>query len=294
MTNYKKPVAVAATTANPASMKDEWMSGEGCWFHIPQSAFHPTQKENHKMRRTFTLIELLVVMAIIAILAAMLLPSLSKAKQKAIAINCTHNMKQCAIAFNMYETDYDGYLITQGVYWGEGENHGNSIPYRGVYSDDAAYDILGEGFRLGYYRSGVDECPAAKTNLSQWNSMGYTYAMPLSSALYGANEKAVAYKNDRYCILRMENCDIEPSKIWIQSDSAFFMDPTRGRRYVYSTEHNEDSFCTRHLGKGNQLFEDGHVSAMSGFEMAESFFMVTGKKQAFVWENGVSIPYMVK
>ena len=78
--------------------------GKGCRMSGSMKSFYEADARRVK-RSSFTLIELLVVIAIIAILAAMLLPALSAARERARVANCTSKMKQIGLGVNMYGND---------------------------------------------------------------------------------------------------------------------------------------------------------------------------------------------
>lgn len=134
--------------------------------------------------RAFTLIELLVVIAIIAILAGMLLPALSKAKEKAKRTKCLNSLRQVGIASQMYADDNNNYLPPM-------IDNNNQV---GNWSWDMPQTVVSNLLGYGFQRD-ILYCPsfAKQNNDTLWNFtsrfkvLGYAFATKGSPGLAETN-----------------------------------------------------------------------------------------------------------
>ena len=239
--------------------------------------------------KRFTLIELLVVIAIIAILAAMLLPALNKARMTAQKSSCQGNLKSFGTAFLQYTGDYEDYMP------GTNTISGYSLagwkvtlaPYLGIpikLTDTAAdwYPTLSKGvFRCPVWRKELVTNTAAQAPEGNREAGGYGIGWPTSNGGTGyVDGNGVQYR-------------MKITKVGIPSETIVYGDNGDGYQkfansIVYA--HGNGNGCdtpTRHDKGFNATWVDGHVShiatAVYNVGKPSQFLSASNQKMYYLW-----------
>jgi prepilin-type N-terminal cleavage/methylation domain-containing protein len=218
-----------------------------------------------KGRKAFTLIELLIVMAILGVLIALLLPSLSRARDRARLVSCIGNLRQIVAASILYASEHGGYVVSPN--WG-GYTEGVYSEQKGwLYTGSQMADLedLEEGLLWPYLGSyDVYRCPMdiqpRPYDLAWWP---YDARMVTSYMMNGSpcNYSNVAYDPETKVIETYLLGEFQGSDILFWEQRYDPLSDIRGDWWDGSNTPDQ-GFTDRHHGKGVVGYADGRAGAL--------------------------------
>jgi prepilin-type N-terminal cleavage/methylation domain-containing protein len=202
--------------------------------------------------RSFTLIELLVVIAIIAILASMLLPALSKAREKARGAACTSNLKQLGTYIHMYAMDNDDHF-PYGGYKKAAQTSRDTIWY--YLFADAGYIPDKKSYGPHAVRNTVIKCPS-DLRVKPENVNSASYGINIVIAVTLENVGSANYRH-----LRTQNIQ-SPSRTMIFTDGQYGDNPTATNPLIAVSPYSA-ALVFRHSNLINSVMVGGNVLTAS-------------------------------
>ena len=251
------------------------IAGARCVFHLTKPLVKKCMRRGSFLRCTggkpagFTLIELLVVIAIIAILASMLLPALSNARNTARSAACVNNLKQVGFTVRMYMDDNKDTLIP--LYFPT--SWGGITPWISILATN------------GYIQFRLQDSTEGKKTFRDGKWIFCPAYIPDGMLAYGAPT------SHTYCYGRINRApddvktdlkSIPPSSYATFGDTISLNTSSKSeyKKQIYYFADGYRYLHVRHGSRGNFYFYDGHVEGMDRTAMARNKAAYTGMKYA--------------